>query len=155
MLATVAPRVAATSAAEAPATDTATSTSEPVTPTALPTQAPPLTAVPATPTRDAHADADGYGQPFDPATLSLDLEQIANGLDPPVFATHAGDGSGRLFVVEKKGQIQVLDADGLLSQPFLDIRKRVGSGSSEQGLLGLGLSPELRPERPAVCLLHG
>ena len=141
VLAAVAPRVAATIVAEAPATDTATSTREPVTPTALPTKAPPLTAVPATPTATPTQTPTAAAKPFDPATLSLDLEQIVDGLNSPVFATHAGDGSGRLFVVEKKGEIQVLDADGLLKQPFLDIRKRVGSGSSEQGLLGLAFHP--------------
>ena len=103
-----------------------TATSEPATSTATPTQIPTSTAT---------------AQPVDPTTLSLDLEQIADGLNSPVFATHAGDGSGRLFVVEKKGEIRVLDADGLLKQPFLDIRKRVGSGSSEQGLLGLAFHP--------------
>ena len=90
---------------------------------------------PVTPTAIAVAPA------FDPATFSLRLELVADGLNSPVFATHAGDGSGRLFVVEKKGQIRVLDADGPLKQPFLDIRKRVGSGSSEQGLLGLAFHP--------------
>ena len=122
----VPPTAQASATPTAPLTGTSTATSEPATSTATPTQIPTSTATP---------------QPVDPTRLSLDLEQIADGLNSPVFATHAGDGSGRLFVVEKKGEIQVLDADGLLKQPFLDIRKRVGSGSSEQGLLGLAFHP--------------
>jgi glucose/arabinose dehydrogenase len=69
----------------------------------------------------------------------MDLEQVATGLQAPVFATHAGDGSGRLFVVEKPGTIL---APGQPSQPFLDIRDRVGSRGFEQGLLGLAFHPQ-------------
>ena len=64
------------------------------------------------------------------------------GLEQPVFATHAGDGSGRLFIVEKAGKILVLTADGLQAQPLLDITGRVGSNASEQGLLGLAFHPD-------------
>ena len=67
---------------------------------------------------------------------------MVNGLEQPVFATHAGDGSGRLFIVEKAGKIMLLTADGLQEQPFLDITRRVGSSSSEQGLLGLAFHPD-------------
>jgi glucose/arabinose dehydrogenase len=69
------------------------------------------------------------------------LEEVTGGLEMPVFATHAGDGSGRLFVLEKGGSIRVIDASGLLPQPFLNIRARVGSSGSEQGLLGLAFHP--------------
>ena len=67
---------------------------------------------------------------------------MVNGLEQPVFATHAGDGSGRLFIVEKAGKIMLLTADGLQEQPFLDLTRRVGSNSSEQGLLGLAFHPD-------------
>ena len=36
------------------------------------------------------------------------LERIAAGLDLPVQVTHAGDGSGRLFVVEQRGRIRII-----------------------------------------------
>ena len=54
----------------------------------------------------------------------------------------AGDGSGRLFVVEKKGFIRVVRDHVLADTPFLDITDRVGSLSSEQGLLGLAFHPD-------------
>jgi glucose/arabinose dehydrogenase len=69
------------------------------------------------------------------------LEPLADDFDQPVFATHAGDGSGRIFVLEKAGRIVVLAADGGDPQTFLDIGDRVGSSSSEQGLLGLAFDP--------------
>ncbi|MDQ1346888.1 MAG: hypothetical protein QG573_257, partial [Acidobacteriota bacterium] len=42
------------------------------------------------------------------ADLSVRLETVASGFDRPLFVTHAGDGSGRLFVVEQGGKIRVV-----------------------------------------------
>jgi glucose/arabinose dehydrogenase len=55
---------------------------------------------------------------------------------------NAGDGSGRLFIVEKQGTIRIFRDGALLSTPFLDITDRVGSSASEQGLLGLAFHPD-------------
>ena len=46
--------------------------------------------------------------------ITIGLELIAEGLTSPVYATHAGDASGRLFVVDQIGQIRIIDADGTL-----------------------------------------
>lgn len=59
-----------------------------------------------------------------------------------MFAGHAGDGSGRIFVLEKAGRVTALAADGSNAQTFLDISDRVGSSASEQGLLGLAFAPD-------------
>jgi glucose/arabinose dehydrogenase len=54
---------------------------------------------------------------------------------------NAGDGSGRLFVVQRGGQVRVIDADGNLSAtPFFNIAGRIVAGG-EQGLLGLVFHP--------------
>lgn len=67
---------------------------------------------------------------------------IAGGLDDPLYVTHAGDGSGRLFLVEQKGRIWVIENGRRLGRPFLDISSRVIAPSqSEQGLLGLAFHP--------------
>jgi glucose/arabinose dehydrogenase len=76
------------------------------------------------------------------AAVHLGLAPVASGLDRPLFVTHAGDGSGRVFIVEKGGTIRVLEKGQLLPRPFLDIRERVLSRSSEQGLLGLAFAPD-------------
>jgi glucose/arabinose dehydrogenase len=66
---------------------------------------------------------------------------VTAGLAGPVFATSAGDGSGRLFVVEKEGRIRIL-AGGVLAQaPYLDIGAKVLAGG-ERGLLGLAFHPQ-------------
>src|SRR5437870_2820327 len=43
-----------------------------------------------------------------PAPPKIALKLITKALDEPVYVTHAGDGSGRLFVVEKRGLILLL-----------------------------------------------
>ena len=89
-----------------------------------------------TPTSDAAPQAAA-----DIDNLTVTLEPIVDGLDIPVFVTHAGDGSGRLFIVEKTGAIRILLDGELLEQPFLDLRGQV-SLSNEQGLLGLAFAPD-------------
>lgn len=68
----------------------------------------------------------------------IELRLLANGLDSPVAIAHAGD--DRIFVVEQRGVIRLVDAQGIASVPFLDLRERVQFGG-EQGLLGLAFHP--------------
>ncbi|MFZ5883701.1 MAG: PQQ-dependent sugar dehydrogenase [Chloroflexota bacterium] len=76
---------------------------------------------------------------LEPARISF--TEVAAGLSSPVFITHAGDASGRLFVVEQAGRIRVVKNGSLLSTPFLDIQSIVKSSGGEQGLLGLAFHP--------------
>jgi glucose/arabinose dehydrogenase len=69
------------------------------------------------------------------------LEPVVRGLEQPTVVTHAGDGSGRLFVVEKRGRIRIVRNGVLEPTPFLDIAAAVKSSGSEQGLLGLAFHP--------------
>jgi len=68
---------------------------------------------------------------------------ISDGLDHPVYVTHAGDGSGRLFVVEQPGRIRIVKQGRLQDAPFLDITEFVRYGG-EQGLLGLAFHPSYK-----------
>ena len=70
------------------------------------------------------------------------LAQFTSGLDSPVDITHAGDGTGRIFVVEKPGRIKIVRDGKVEAESFLDIEQRVRSSGSEQGLLGLTFHPE-------------
>jgi glucose/arabinose dehydrogenase len=76
-----------------------------------------------------------------PDAGAVEWRVVVSELENPVLVTSAGDGSGRLFVVEKVGIIRVIQNGDLLTTPFLDIRDRIGSRSSEQGLLGLAFHP--------------
>jgi glucose/arabinose dehydrogenase len=64
----------------------------------------------------------------------------AGGLAQPVQVTHAGDGSGTLYVVEQGGRIRTLKDGAVGVVPFLDISARVVAGG-EQGLLGVAFPP--------------
>ena len=76
----------------------------------------------------------------------VELVPAAAGLERPVQVTHAGDGSGRLFVVEQKGRIRIL-RDGVINElPFLDISGQV-SCCGEQGLLNVAFPPEYAVKR--------
>ncbi|MFQ5412838.1 MAG: PQQ-dependent sugar dehydrogenase [Phycisphaerae bacterium] len=80
-----------------------------------------------------------------PAIEAL-LMPVATGLCAPVDLTHAGDGSGRLFVVDQCGLVRIIDANGvLLPTPFLDITTLIpplDGFFDERGLLGLAFHPD-------------
>jgi glucose/arabinose dehydrogenase len=75
-----------------------------------------------------------------PARAAIQLIPVATGLSNPLFVGHAGDGSGRLFIVERGGTIRVMQ-QGASPTLFLDIRTKVFSNGGEQGLLGLAFHP--------------
>jgi glucose/arabinose dehydrogenase len=74
-----------------------------------------------------------------PAPVQLVLEQVATGLQQPVYLTTPPNDS-RLFILEQAGRIRIVRDGQLLPQPFLDISSRVSSGG-ERGLLGLAFHP--------------
>jgi glucose/arabinose dehydrogenase len=75
------------------------------------------------------------------AELSLTLEEFASGLDQPIGMAVPGDGSGRIFILEKAGRIRIIENGQVLERPFLDISDQVGSEEPERGLLGLAFHP--------------
>jgi glucose/arabinose dehydrogenase len=74
----------------------------------------------------------------------VELETVASGLTAPLGVTHAGDGSGRLFIYEQTGQIGIVEEGVLLPTPFLDISgllPALNSFFDERGLLGVAFHP--------------
>jgi glucose/arabinose dehydrogenase len=78
-------------------------------------------------------------QALDLDRVELRLRPVAEGFARPLLVTSAGDGSGRLFVVEQEGRIRVIE-DGEIAT-FLDISDRVVAEANEQGFLGLAFHP--------------
>ena len=74
-------------------------------------------------------------------TGSVKVAVATSGFDSPLDVTNAGDGSGRLFVVERAGRIRLVKGGALVGRPFLDISGRIASGG-ERGLLGLAFHPD-------------
>jgi len=122
MTPTVTPTLVPESTETATVTPTSTSTD-------IPTHTPTMVAT-ATPT------------PMKSPWPQIALKPFASGLSSPVAIVNAGDGSGRLFVLEQDGRIRIVEKDGtVLPVPFLDISDRV-SCCGERGLLGLAFPPD-------------
>lgn len=79
------------------------------------------------------------------APLSISLEPFVTGLSSPVDLTSPNDGSGRIFIADQTGVIQIVDAGGnLLPTPFLDVSSKMpplNAFFDERGLLGLAFHP--------------
>jgi glucose/arabinose dehydrogenase len=105
----------------------------------------------------AAACAQG-GEPPPPPARALDPQVAPQGNLPrvrlsrafaplvfnrPVWLTHAGDGSERLFVLEQNGRIRVFSSTGPAASAgvFLDIEHKVFRGHNEEGLLALAFHP--------------
>jgi glucose/arabinose dehydrogenase len=76
---------------------------------------------------------------FVPANVGF--RELITGLSQPVSIANAGDGDGRLFIVERIGRIRIFKNDALLPAPFLDLQSIVNSTGGEQGLLALAFHP--------------
>ena len=79
----------------------------------------------------------------------LKLVKNVSGFEFPVQVTQAGDGSGRIFVVEQKNSVLIMQDGVIQDDPFLDIADRV-SCCGEQGLLNLAFPPSF----PAIPILY-
>jgi glucose/arabinose dehydrogenase len=71
--------------------------------------------------------------------VELRFPKVASGFAEPVYVAQPKSEPGRLYVVERAGRIVTL-ASGK-RQTFLDIRSRVESGYTEQGLLSVAFHP--------------
>src|SRR5512140_1840167 len=70
---------------------------------------------------------------------------VAGGFSNPTQVTSARDGSGRLFVVEQRGRVRIVNAGVVQPAPFLDISGRV-SCCGERGLLSIAFPPGPGPK---------
>jgi glucose/arabinose dehydrogenase len=91
-----------------------------------------LSALPATVARGAN-------------TISLPLR--ASGLQSLTQVTNAGDGSNRLFLVERRGTVRVYANGSVQPGTFLDLRSVVNDNAGERGLLGLVFHPRFEVNR--------
>lgn len=87
--------------------------------------------------------------PLPPGPATFDLVPVASGFLNPLDVEQPGDGTGRLFVVEQGGHIQIIQNDGTrAASPFLDVSGRIGfTSGGETGLLGLAFHPSYAQNR--------
>jgi glucose/arabinose dehydrogenase len=88
---------------------------------------------------------DAVASPAAPTATTIKLTVVAK-VAQPLLATSPLDGTNRLFIVEKTGQIRIVKGGTLLATPFLDISGSVSKGG-EQGLLGLAFHPGYKTNR--------
>jgi glucose/arabinose dehydrogenase len=112
----------------------------PATPPATPAPATLPTAVSSSPSETTTPIATTNVSEF-PNPQRYYWEPVASGFERPLDIQNAGDGSGRLFIIEQAGVIRILQNEVLIETPFLDIRERVDDAGNEQGLLGLAFHP--------------
>jgi glucose/arabinose dehydrogenase len=147
------PATAQPTIAPFPATATQPATSLPgnsATPTPTTSGQPQATAtqaVAATSTAAVPAAGKQAGVPTDTVTTFPDPNgftwaPVVTGLTKPLGLASLPDGSGKMFVLEQPGTIRVVQSGGMLPDPLMDIRDRVGSQGTEQGLLGIALHPD-------------
>ena len=97
-----------------------------------------------------HPSAAGQSAPARLMSGELNVVNAFPDLDfnQPLLLTHAGDGSDRIFVVEKPGIVHVFDNDESVSstQVFLDITDKIlppgDPNLGETGLLSLAFHPQ-------------
>ncbi len=90
--------------------------------------------------------------PTTAAWPQIALTPLVSGASQPVHVAHAGDGSGRIFVVEQGGRIRIIRNGVLEAMPFLDIGGRV-SCCGERGLLSVAFPPGYE-QRSLLRQLH-
>lgn len=86
-----------------------------------------------------------------PNSPKIEFVKVADGFYDPTNVTNAGDGSGRIFVVERVGRVKIVHKDGSVQkEPFLDLTKinplgnDVQTGFVEQGLYAITFHPKFK-----------
>lgn len=85
------------------------------------------------------------GPPPPGVAKRVKLELVTSATTQPVGLVAAPERPGRLFVVEKRGQVKILRGKKIDAAPFADLSGRVAlekRDNGEQGLLGLAFHPQ-------------
>jgi len=136
---TTTPTVTPTTTRSPTRTPTVSATGTPTrTPTRTPTGTPTRTGT-RTPTRTPTVPAVATPtQSF--AWPQIALTPIVSGLSLPIHLNHAGDGSGRIFVVQQAGTVRLIKNGVVQATDFLNIASKV-SCCGERGLLSIAFPP--------------
>jgi glucose/arabinose dehydrogenase len=84
-------------------------------------------------------------------TITARAEVVSTGLVSPNLLLHAGDASGRLFVVDQIGAVRLIKHGELLVTPFLDQRTAMPAlhPTDERGFTGMAFHPDFAdPQKP-------
>ena len=79
-----------------------------------------------------------------PNPVAIQLVKVADDLVDPINVAAPNDGSGRIFVLERPGVIQVIKDGERLKKPFLDIKDKTISSFLELGLFSMAFHPDFK-----------
>ncbi len=88
----------------------------------------------------------GFGQGV-PSPLTIRTQPVLTGLSLPVQVLSARDGTNRLFIVQQRGIIKVLQPGASATTDFISLVGTVSSTGNERGLLGLAFHPQFSTNR--------
>jgi len=77
-----------------------------------------------------------------PDPTSYQWLEVASGFTKPLGMTSYDNGNLLIYILEQDGLIRVIEDGVVLPEPFLDIKNKTTTRGSEQGLLGIALSPD-------------
>ena len=80
--------------------------------------------------------------PLPSAWPQISVDTFQSGFSSPVDIANAGDGTNRIFIVERCGTIKIIANGSTLGTNFLNITNRVNCSSSERGLLSMTFPPD-------------
>ena len=83
--------------------------------------------------------SSAFGQQLRTVSLTTGLPNLTD-------IQNAGDGSGRLFLVQQNGIVRIWANGALSPTPFLDISSKT-KADGERGLLGLAFPPNFSTKR--------
>lgn len=79
-----------------------------------------------------------------PGNIAVSLVKVADDLVDPIGVSCPDDGSGRIFVMERPGVIQIIKDGKKLKKPFLDIKDKTLSSFLEEGLYSMAFHPKFK-----------
>lgn len=91
------------------------------------------------------AATSGAGEPAKRG-FAVDRDQVAGGLNQPIYTAVAPGVNNRVYVVQRGGTVRALDPSNGTSTEFLDIAGRV-STAGEGGLLSIAFHPRFESNR--------
>lgn len=84
---------------------------------------------------------------------ALSLQQVGSGFEEPMYLTSDPSNSDRLFVVERRGRVRLLENGA--STLFADIGSQVDCCDSERGLQSIALAPDFASSGRFFVLYSG
>ncbi|HCN30166.1 MAG TPA: hypothetical protein DIT64_15790, partial [Verrucomicrobiales bacterium] len=79
-----------------------------------------------------------------PGNPAIALVKVADDLVDPVSVAAPDDGTGRVFIIERPGVIQVLKDGVKQRRPFLDIKDKTISSFLELGMYSMAFHPKFK-----------